>query len=255
MTGMHIALLRSFADAPPLGWEEGWLYNLWLERGLLWDIWFNLIHAERYLLILNGLLLTLLIAAVGVIIGIVFGFILALMKISRFKPLRLFATTYISIIRGIPMMVQLLIWTYLIFTSPGFSKLMICFIAFGINSGAYVAEIFRAGILSVDKGQTEAGRSVGLTSTQTMRLIVFPQAIKNALPPLCNEFIILFKDTALVGFIGVQEMTRAANLITSRTFNPFVSLLTVALIYLTIVLILTKLLSILERRLRKSDTR
>jgi len=225
------------------------------ESGILRDIWVNLIQHDRFLLILGGLVRTLQIAAFGVLIGCVLGFALAVMRLSRFTPLKMFATAYISIIRGIPLMVQLLLWNYVVFTTPGFSKVLVCIITFGVNSGAYVAEVFRAGILSVDRGQTEAGRSVGLSSIQTMRLIVLPQAIKNALPSLCNEFIILFKDTALVGFIGVQDMTRVANFITSRTFNAFVPLLFVALIYLIVVLILTKLLSMLERRLRESDKR
>jgi len=204
---------------------------------------------------LDGLLLTLQIAAIGVLIGIILGVILALMRLSRHSVLRGVATTYIAIVRGIPLVVQLLIWTYVIFTMPGFSKILICFITFGVNSGAYVSEIFRAGILSVDRGQTEAGRSVGLSSAQTMLLIVFPQAIKNALPSLCNEFIILFKDTSIVGFIGVMDMRRWADHITSRTLNAFVPLLAVAAIYLLIVVMLSRLLSMVERRLRVSDKR
>jgi len=252
---MSPLVLRLFRDAPPPGWEEGLRYDIWAERGFLWDLWFNLIHANRFGMIVDGLLLTLQIAACGVLIGTVLGFILALMKLSTFVPLRAVATVYISVIRGIPLVVQLLIWNFVILTSPEIPKVLICIVTFGINSGAYVAEIFRAGILSVDKGQTEAGRSVGLSSVKTMQLIVFPQAIKNALPSLCNEFIILFKDTSIVGFIGVMDMRRIADHITSRTFNSFIPLITVALIYLTIVLILTWLLGKLERRLRKSDTR
>ena len=248
-------LLTAFRDAPPPGWEEGLLHWIWQEKGILWDIWVNLIHANRFAMIMEGLWLTLQIAAAAVLIGTVLGFILALMKTSKFAPFRAISTVYISTMRGIPLVVQLLIWNYVVFTSPAFPKVLVCIITFGINSGAYVAEIFRAGILSVDHGQTEAGRSVGLGASQTMRLIVFPQAIKNALPPLCNEFITLFKDTSIVGFIGVQDMRRIADHITSRTFNAFVPLLFVALIYLVIVLILTKLLYMLERRLRVSDLR
>jgi His/Glu/Gln/Arg/opine family amino acid ABC transporter permease subunit len=248
-------ILSAFREAPPPGWEEGLRYSIWENGGFLWDLWFNLIHAERYKMIFDGLLLTLQIAAFGVLIGIVLGFILALMKLSRFTPFRAVATVYISVIRGIPLVVQLLIWYFVILTAPGIPIILICIITFGVNSGAYVAEIFRAGILSVDKGQTEAGRSVGLSSLQTMRLIILPQAIKNALPSLCNEFIILFKDTAIVGFIGVMDMRRAADHITSRTFNSFIPLITVALIYLAIVLVLTRFLGMLERRLRKSDSR
>ena len=241
LTGFLVNLNLS----PPPGWEEG----------LLRDIWINLIQADRYMMLLRGLGLTLQIAAVGVTIGIILGFIIAMMRLSRFSVLRTIARIYVSVIRGIPMLVQLLIWTFVIFAIPGFPKLVICFIAFGVNSGAYVSEIFRAGILSVDRGQTEAGRSVGLSSSQTMRLIVFPQAFKNALPPLVNEFIILFKDTSIVGFIGVQDMTRMANVILTRTFNAFIPLLTAAMLYLIVVIILTWLMGKLERRLRLSDKR
>ena len=252
---MNLLFLGAFRENPPPGWEEGIRHAIWQDRGFLWDLWFNLINASRYRMIIDGLLITLQIAAFGVLIGIVLGFVLSLMKLSRFAPLRAIATVYISVIRGIPLVVQLLIWYFVILTGPGISIIFVCVITFGTNSGAYVAEIFRAGILSVDKGQTEAGRSLGLGSIKTMRLIVFPQAIKNALPSLCNEFIILFKDTAIVGFIGVMDMRRAADHITSRTFNAFIPLISVALIYLVIVLVLTWLLGKLERRLRKSDSR
>ncbi|MCL2547077.1 MAG: amino acid ABC transporter permease [Oscillospiraceae bacterium] len=191
-------------------------------------------------------------------IGIALGFFIALMKISKFAPLRAIATTYIAVIRGTPMFVQLLIWWFVIFPmfAPQVDRMWVAIIAFGVNSGAYVAEIFRAGILSVDKGQTEAGRSVGLSSTQTMRLIILPQAIKNSLPALCNEFISLFKETSIAGaVIGVRELTLASNVIRSRTFDAFMPLIAVALIYLVVVLILTWLMTRLERRLRKSDSR
>jgi len=206
------------------------------------------------MMLVNGLGLTIQIAFFSVVIGIVLGFILAVMKISKFTLISSVATVYISVIRGIPMLVQLLIMNFVILP-PTMPKVLVCIITFGLNSAAYVAEIFRAGILSVDHGQTEAGRSVGLSAAQTMRLIVFPQAIKNALPPLVSEFIILFKDTSIVGFIGVQDITMMGNVIRSRTFSGFVPLVTVAIVYLVIVLVLTWLLGKLERRLRLSDTR
>jgi His/Glu/Gln/Arg/opine family amino acid ABC transporter permease subunit len=234
----------SGSAGPPVGWEEG----------LLFEIWRNLIQADRYMMLVRGLGITLQIAFFAVIMGTALGFVLALMNISRIKVLSAIATTYVSVIRGIPLVVQLLIMNFVILP-PHTPRLLVCIITFGLNSGGYVAEIFRAGILSVDHGQTEAGRSVGLSSAQTMRLIIFPQAIKNALPPLVSEFIILFKDTSIVGFIGVQDITMIGNVIRSRTFSPFVPLITVALIYLVVVLTLTWLMGKLERRLRKSDTR
>jgi His/Glu/Gln/Arg/opine family amino acid ABC transporter permease subunit len=250
-----IPIVLTFRHTPPPGWEEGLLYRIWEERGLFWDIWVNLFHGARFNMILNGLTLTVRIAFFAALMGWSLGFILALMRISRFAPLRAAAGAYVAVIRGIPLVVQLMIWTFVILTSPTISKVLICIIAFGVNSGAYSSEVFRAGILSVDKGQIEAGRSVGLSSTKTMALVVFPQAIKNALPALGNEFITLFKDTSIVGLVGVHDLTRVANLITSRTFNAFIPLLFAALIYLIIVLILTWLLGKLERRLRKSDLR
>ena len=241
---MTLELLNAFRYAPPPRWEEG----------LLFDIWRNLIQADRYQMLLDGLWLTLQISLLAVIMGTVFGFILALLKMSKRKPLRAIATTYISTIRGIPLVLQLMLMRWVILPQE-VSLLWVCVITFGMHSGAYVAEIFRAGILSVEHGQTEAGRSLGLSSTKTMSLIIFPQAIKNALPSLGNEFIILFKDTSIVGFIGAQDLTMMANVIRSRTFSAFVPLIAAALIYLVVVLTLTWLLGKLERRLRKSDSR
>jgi His/Glu/Gln/Arg/opine family amino acid ABC transporter permease subunit len=242
---MNSIVLHAFRDAPPPGWEEG----------LLWQIWNNLLRGERLNMLINGLGLTVQVAVFGAMIGWVLGFCLALMKLSRFKPLRMVAATYISVIRGIPLLVQLMIWYFVIFATAGLSKLMVCIITFGVSSGAYVAEIFRAGILSVDHGQTEAGRSVGLSSAKTMRLIIFPQALKNALPALMNDFIILFKDTSIVGFIGAMDILRVANHITSRTFDAFVPLITVAIVFWCVVQTLTVLMGKLERRLRKGDSR
>ena len=247
------SLLNVFRNVPPSGWEEG----------LLNEIWRNLIQHDRYLMLLDGLVLTLQIAIFSVLMGTVLGFVLSLMKISNlkigtekrcFSPLRAFSTLYISVIRGIPLLVQLMLMRFVILPND-MPILWVCTITFGINSSAYVAEIFRAGILSVDKGQTEAGRSLGLSSVKTMLLIIFPQAIKNALPSLGNEFIILFKDTSIVGFIGAQDLTQIATFIRSRTFSPFVPLIFIAIVYLIFVLTMTWLLGRLERRLRKSDSR
>ena len=241
---MTLEFLNAFRYDPPPGWEEG----------LLFDIWRNLIQYDRYQFLLNGLSLTAQIAFFAVILGTILGFLLALMKLSKHKPIQAIATAYISTIRGIPLLVQLLLMRFVILPMH-VPALWVCVITFGLHSSAYVAEIFRAGILSVDHGQTEAGRSLGLSSTKTMSLIVFPQAFKNALPSLVNEFIILFKDTSIVGFIGAQDLTQMAQFIRARTFSEFVPLIAIALIYLVLVLTMTWLMGLLERRLRKSDSR
>ncbi|MCL2170237.1 MAG: amino acid ABC transporter permease [Defluviitaleaceae bacterium] len=206
-------------------------------------------------MIVDGLWLMLQITAFAAIIGIFLGLMAALMRISRFKVLRGIALTYITVIRGTPMLVQLMIWWFVVFSPLNWPIFLATVIAFGVNSGAYVCEIFRGGIMAVDHGQTEAGRSLGLTSGQNMRLIVLPQATKNSLPTLVNEFITLIKETSLAAFIGVQELTFVANHIRSRTFSGFVPLFAVALVYLSAVMLLTWLMGMVERRLRKSDSR
>ena len=161
---------------------------------------------------------------------------------------------YLTVIRGTPMMVQLLIMYFVIFASST-NTIMVAIIAFGINSGAYVAEIIRGGIMSIDAGQMEAGRSLGLNYIKTMRYIIVPQAIKNILPALGNEMITLLKDTSLVTVIGLKDMVKGALIIQGRTYQAFLPLVAVAIIYLIIVIILSKLLTLLERRLRESDRR
>ncbi|MCL2620891.1 MAG: amino acid ABC transporter permease [Defluviitaleaceae bacterium] len=230
---------------PPPGWEEGLLRNIWA----------SLIHADRWQDLLNGLLVTLQVSAGAVLIGVILGLLSALMRLSNIKPLNWLSTAYVSVFRGTPVLVQLMIWWFVIFVGTDVTRLWVAIIAFGVNSGAYLCEVFRGGIMSVDKGQTEAGRSLGLSSTQNMRLIILPQAIKNALPPLGNEFITMIKETSVVGFIGMVDLTRAADLIRANTADPFVPLISSAILYFTVISILTWLLSILERRLRKSDTR
>ena len=239
------ALLAPISEAPPRGWESGLLYQLWL----------NLFKADRYKMILDGLAATVQIAACAVLLGVVLGFFTALLNLSRFRLVRLPATIYVSLIRGTPMVLQLMIIYFVVLASVSVPKILVGIIAFGLNSGAYVSEIFRAGVLSVDIGQTEAGRSLGLSSPQTMRLIVLPQAVKNALPSLGNEFILLLKETSIVGYIGMQDLTKAGDIIRARTYSAFMPLIIVAIVYLVIVLTLSWLLSILERRLRKGDTR
>ena len=160
---------------------------------------------------------------------------------------------YLTVIRGTPVLVQLLIIYFVIFGSVNVDKTLVAIIAFGINSGAYVAEIFRAGIMSVDIGQFEAGRSLGFNYSQTMTGIIMPQAFKNSIPPLANELIVLLKETSIVGYIALEDLTKGGDIIRGRTFDAFMPLLAVALIYLTIVMILSKGVTILERRLRQSD--
>lgn len=218
----------------------------------------NFIEDDRYELLLDGLWVTLKISFLSVLIGIVIGFIIAIIrathdKTGKFKILNLFAKLYITVIRGTPILVQLLIAYYVIFTAPDVSKIFVAVMAFGINSGAYVAEIVRSGIMSVDNGQLEAGRSLGFNYFQSMIYIVLPQAFKNVLPALSNEFIVLLKETSIAGYIGVQDLTRGGDIIRSRTFEALFPLVAVALIYLVIVVVLTFLISKLERRLRSSD--
>ena len=159
---------------------------------------------------------------------------------------------YLTVIRGTPVVVQLLIMYFIIFVSTT-NGTMVAIFAFGINSGAYVAEIFRGGIMSIDKGQFEAGRSLGLNYIQTMVYIVIPQMFKVVLPTLCNEFIVLLKETSVAGYVGIEDLTKAGDLIRGRTFSAMMPLLAVALIYLLIVMLFTWLVSKLERRLRNSD--
>jgi His/Glu/Gln/Arg/opine family amino acid ABC transporter permease subunit len=218
----------------------------------------NFINENRYMFIINGLVNTIQITFFAVLLGIIIGFVVALGKLSSFKiwNIKIFniiASAYVDIIRGTPAVVQLLIIYYIIFGSVDVSKVLVAVIAFGINSGAYVAEIVRAGILAVDKGQMEAGRSLGLSYAATMRYIILPQAIKNILPALGNEFIVLLKETAIAGYIAIEDLTKGGDIIRSRTFDPYMPLLTVALIYLILTSVLSKLLNSLERRMRQGD--
>ena len=188
------------------------------------------------------------------------GVIVALIKVftagnKKFRWLEIIANIYLTVIRGTPMLVQLFIMYYIVITSPNVSKIFVSILAFGINSGAYVAEVARSGIQSIDKGQMEAGRSLGLNRAQTMVKIIFPQALKNILPALGNEFITMLKETSVAGFIGVEELTKVGDILRSQTWQPYVPLFSVALVYLIMVVGLTRLLGVLERRLRRSDYR
>ncbi|MBP8714343.1 MAG: amino acid ABC transporter permease [Lachnospiraceae bacterium] len=217
------------------------------------------ITGDRWKLYFKGLGTTMEIAVFAAVIGVVLGTLLALMKLSNKRNggktvACVVANIYIDIIRGTPSVLQLLIMWFIIMKNSK-NGVLVASLAFGINSGAYVAEIIRAGILAVDPGQTEAGRSVGLSKWQTMQYIILPQAFKNALPPITNEFITLIKETAIVGYVALTDLTRAANQIASRTYEAFMPLIGAAVIYFVVIKILTIMFSKLERRMRKGDNR
>ena len=218
----------------------------------------NFIDDNRWRYITDGLKITLLVTVFAVLIGVVLGFLIAIVrtthdKTGKLKILNAICKVYLTVIRGTPVVVQLMIIYFIIFGSVDISKVVVAIVAFGINSGAYVAEIFRSGIMSIDTGQFEAGRSLGFNYAQTMMYIVMPQAFKNVLPTLCNEFISLLKETSVSGYIALQDLTKGGDIIRSRTYDAFMPLIAVALIYLAMVMIFTKLVSLLERRLRNSD--
>lgn len=218
----------------------------------------NFIEDNRWRYITDGLKITLLVTVFAVLIGVVLGFLIAIVrtthdKTGKLKILNVICKVYLTVIRGTPVVVQLMIIYFIIFGSVDISKVLVAIIAFGINSGAYVAEIFRSGIMSIDNGQFEAGRSLGFNYAQTMMYIIMPQAFKNVLPTLCNEFISLLKETSVSGYIALQDLTKGGDIIRSRTYDAFMPLIAVALIYLAMVMIFTKLVSLLERRLRNSD--
>ncbi|MGE9942209.1 amino acid ABC transporter permease [Lachnospiraceae bacterium HCP28S3_F9] len=218
----------------------------------------NFIKDDRWKYIWDGLGITLQVTFFAVLIGIVLGFLVAVVrstcdKTGKLKILNAICKLYLTVIRGTPVVVQLLIIYFVIFGSMDISKVIVAVMAFGLNSGAYVAEIFRSGIMSVDSGQFEAGRSLGFNYAQTMMYIIMPQAFKNVLPALGNEFIVLLKETSVSGYIALQDLTKGGDIIRSRTYDAFMPLIAVALIYLAMVLIFTKLVNILERRLRSSD--
>lgn len=227
----------------------------------------NFIAENRWKLFTNGLGVTLLVTFFAVIIGIALGFIIAVIRsahdtMDRRKGFHLgqlliaaldkLCRLYLTVIRGTPVLIQIMIIYYVVFASSS-NKVLAAILAFGLNSAAYVAEIIRSGIMSIDKGQTEAGRSLGFGFTQTMLFIILPQAFKNVLPALANEFIVLLKETSVSAYIGLADITYGANLIRSRTFEAFFPLLAAALVYLILVVILSYGVRLLERRLRNSE--
>ena len=209
----------------------------------------------RWQWFVSGLGYTLLISLFSVLLGLVIGILMALMRLSKSKILRAVSGIYIDIIRGTPTMVQLLIIYFVIFANVHIDKWVVGFIAFGINSGAYIAEIVRGGILSVNIGQTEAGRSLCMTHKQTMASIVMPQAMKNILPALGNEFVVLIKETAVIGMIANIDLVGAARKVQSLTYDYLIPLLSIAVIYYVVIKIISTLLSKVEKGMRKADKR
>ncbi len=233
------------------------------------DFVLNFIDEGRWKWLAEGLGHTLLITLVALLIGLAIGILIAAVRSTYdknresmemhkgfgyyvLKVANGICHVYLTVIRGTPVVVQLLIMYFIIFASSR-NSLMVAMIAFGINSGAYVAEILRGGIMSIDNGQFEAGRSLGFNYAQTMVYIIIPQVFKNVLPTLCNEFIVLLKETSVAGYVGIVDLTKAGDLIRGRTFSAFMPLIAVALIYLVMVIILTALVGVLERRLRKNE--
>ena len=224
------------------------------------DFYLCFVKNARWQYLTKGLVVTLEVALCAVLLGALLGFIVAIIRSMHDKTphprpiLRLFnaiAKIYLTVIRGTPMTVQLLIAYFIIFASLN-NKTFVAILAFGFNSGAYVAEIMRAGITSIDEGQMEAGRSLGLSYLQTMYKIVLPQAFRNVLPALGNEFIVLLKDTSIASFIALQDLSKGGEIIRSQTYNVYLPFLMVAAIYLVLVMFFTKLLGKLERHLRKT---
>lgn len=213
------------------------------------------IREDRYKLLLDGIGVTIKVSLLAAVLGLIIGFLIAICNLSKNKGLNILGKIYTDVIRGTPSVTQLMIIYFVVFATVHWEKWIIAAIAFAINSGAYVSEIIRAGILSIDKGQTEAGRSLGLNSVQTMFYIVIPQAIKNIFPAMCNEFITLIKETAIVGYVGLVDIQKAGDFIKSATFEAFMPLIATAVIYFVLIKILTLVLGKLEARLRKSDIR
>ena len=213
------------------------------------------LYQDRWRLYLDGLGVTVSITLGAICISTVLGMVLCLMKLSKYKILRWPAQAYIDIIRGIPVVVQPLIMYNVVLLNVTDNKMVVAIVAFGLNSSAYMAEIYRSGINAVDPGQMEAGRSLGLTKTQTMWHIIFPQAIKNCLPTYTSEFIVLVKETAVVGYIALTDLTKVYSAIQSKTYDAFGPLLIIAVAYFCITKVLSIIFARMERRLRTSDRR
>ena len=254
----------------PFGNPPAWIASVRLAffASAFWtDFENNFITDDRYMYIVKGLGVTFEVTFFAVLLGIVLGVIVALVR-SSYDTLKeelkggfgkavlyffyKLCGIYLTVIRGTPVVVQLMIIYFVIFASSN-NKILVAVLAFGINSGAYVAEIIRGGIMSVDKGQFEAGRSLGFGYVRTMAFIIVPQAFKTVLPALANEFIVLIKETSVSGYVGLQELTKGGDIIRSRTYSAFMPLIAVAIIYLVIVMFFSWLVSLLERRLKNSE--
>jgi len=242
------------------------------------NTWFSDLHAkfildfvekQRYIYIIDGLKVTFEVTLLSLLCGMLIGAVIAIVRTTHDQTREetrrglghmilgfadAICRAYLTVIRGTPTMVQLLLW-FFVFLKSADSKILVAVVAFSVNSGAYVAEIFRSGIMSIDQGQMEAGRSLGLSYKDTMMEIIMPQAIKNCLPSLVNEMITLLKETSISGYIGLNELTRGGEIIRGVTYDAFLPLIVVALIYLVVVMFFTWCMGILERRLRRSDIR
>lgn len=248
--------VSSVANASFFNSIVNWFNNFF--GNLSSGIYNNFIEKGRWHYITDGLLVTLKVAFFSVIIGVILGLIISIIrsthdKTGKMKFINAICKFYLTVIRGTPVLVQLLIIYFVIFANFNVDKSVVAILAFGINSGAYVAEIFRSGIMAVDKGQFEAGRSLGFNYSKTMWYIILPQAFKNVLPALGNEFIVLLKETSISGYIALQDLTKGGDIIRSQTYNAFLPLIAVALIYLSLVMVLSHFINRLERRLRNSD--
>ena len=258
---MGFLTFSSWIDTAP-----SWVLSCpeWLQE-FIFQLYQTFIYQNRWKFFVDGLKITFIVTIGALILGVILGLIVAMIRTSHdsfvakkppfvLKCLNSFCNVYLTVIRGTPMMVQLLIMGFVIMVPKTDTGMVFCgIITLGINSGAYVAEIARSGLMSINIGQSEAGRSLGFNYMQTMWYVIIPQAIKNILPALGNEMITLLKDTSLVSVIALRDVTKQAQNIVSKTYQAYVPYLTLAAIYLVIVIILTKLLGILERRLRKSD--
>ena len=218
----------------------------------------NFIFEQRWRYLSNGLLLTLEITFFAVLLGVLLGFSVALVReahrsTGKFRLLSTIGGIYLTVIRGTPVVVQLMLIYFGIFASVRIPPILVAIIAFGINSGAYQAEIFRSGIEAVPRGQFEAGRSLGFSYWQTMRRIIMPQAMKNVIPTLANEFIVLLKETSVAGYVALADLTKGGDIIRSRTYSPYLPMLAVALIYLCLVMIFSAGVKYLERRLKTGE--
>lgn len=252
----YISLSPQSAEVPAKQAQGNALLRAWDSLSESFSV--NFIQENRWRYLTRGLLITLEISFFSVILGILMGFVVAVIRATHdrngsWRFLNALCKFYLTVIRGTPVVVQLLIIYFVIFGSVDISKVLVAVVAFGFNSGAYVAEIIRGGIMSIDKGQFEAGRSLGLSYAQTMVYIVLPQAFKNVLPSLGNEFVVLLKETSVSGYIALQDMTKGGDIIRSQTYTAFMPLVAVALIYLAIVSLFSHLLGKLERRLKTHE--